>query len=52
MVICLLALPEASLATETPLTLGAVYVVLHGDVANCNYSLENRRVFPWVFIPY
>lgn len=42
MSICLLALPEASLATETPLTLEAVDVVLHGDVANCNYSLENH----------
>lgn len=40
--ICSLALPEASLATETLLTLEAVDVVLHGDIANCNYSLENH----------
>lgn len=40
--VCLLALPEASLATETPLTLEAVDAILHGDVANCNYSLESH----------
>lgn len=40
--LCFLALPEASLAAETPLTLEALSATLHGDVANCDCSLENH----------